>query len=195
MAGASGAVDVDRAVLIVIDVQNGFINQHTEHLPPAIAALAGRWRAAGRPVVLTRYLNHPGSPFERHLDWTRLQSAPETDIVSALAPLVPDAHAVIDKPGYTCFTPAADALITAAGWTDLVFCGIATDSCVLKSAVDAFERGHTVRVLTDACASDAGPAVHAAGLVVARRLIGATGLITTPDLLARLPEPGGHPGG
>lgn len=28
-------------------------------------------------------------------------------------------------------TPEADELIRQAGWTDLVFCGIATESCVL----------------------------------------------------------------
>jgi nicotinamidase-related amidase len=183
-------VTIDSAALVVVDVQNGFVNHHSERAVPVIAALAQRWLNAGRPVVLTRYHNHPGSPFERYFSWTRLQGPPETDIVPALIALVPDAHAVIDKRGYTLFTPEAEKLIAKEGWTDLVFCGIATESCVLKSATDAFEHGYAPWLVTDASASDAGPAVHDAGLLVARRLIGPGQLISTDTLLAQLPEAG-----
>lgn len=179
---------IDDAALVVVDVQNGFVNHHSERTVPVVAALAQRWLKAGRPVVLTRYHNHPGSPFERYFSWTRLQAPPETDLAPTLTPLVSQAHAVIDKHGYTLFTPEAEQLIGKEGWTDLVFCGIATESCVLKSAADAFERGYAPWLVTDACASDAGPAVHDAGLLVARRLIGPRQLITTETLLAQLPE-------
>jgi nicotinamidase-related amidase len=183
-------VTIDSAVLVVVDAQNGFINHHSRHAVPAIGALAERWLSAGRPVLFTRYLNHPDSPFERYFSWTRLQSAPETDIAPSLAALTARAHAVIDKPGYTLFTPEAEKLISKEGWTDLVFCGIATESCVLKSAADAFERGYAPWLVTDASASDAGPTVHDAGLLVARRLIGPRQLTTTTTLLAQLPEGG-----
>ncbi|WP_258037167.1 MULTISPECIES: isochorismatase family cysteine hydrolase [unclassified Streptomyces] len=183
-------VAVGSAVLVVVDAQNGFVNRHSEHAVPVVAALAERWLNAGRPAVFTRYVNHPGSPFERFFSWTRLQGPPETDLVPGLAALLPRARAVIDKPGYTVFTPETEALIDGTGWTDLVFCGIATDSCVLKSAADAFERGFAPWLVTDACASDAGPAVHDAGLLVARRLIGPGKLISASSLLAQLPEAG-----
>ncbi|WP_165989043.1 isochorismatase family cysteine hydrolase [Streptomyces sp. YIM 98790] len=173
----------DRAVLVVVDVQNGFINHRSKHIVPAVVRLAEQWQAHGLPVVLTRYHNHPGSPFERFFSWTRLQHPPETDLVPELAPVAARARAVTDKSGYSCFTPETDALITGEGWTDLVFCGIATESCVLKSAADAFERGLAPWVVTDACASDAGPAVHDAGLLVARRLIGPGQLITARTAL------------
>lgn len=68
-----------------------------------------------------------------------------------------------------------------------MFCGIATESYVLKSAVDAFEQGYGPWIVVDACASDAGAEVHDAGMLVARRLIGRRQLITTPDLLSRVP--------
>ncbi|MFH8837166.1 isochorismatase family protein [Streptomyces sp. NPDC017868] len=50
-------------------------------------------------------------------------------------------------------------LIPRAGWTGLVFCAIATASCVLKSAADAFEHGYAPWIVTDTCASasDTGP--------------------------------------
>lgn len=180
------AVDIDRAVLIVVDVQNGFTNHHSRHVVPVISGFAARWSAAGRPVVFTRYRNYPGSSFERFFRWSRLQNPPETDVVPELANQAASAYAVLDKVGYSLFTDEAITLLADAGWTDLVFCGIATESCVLKSAADAFERGYAPWVLTDASASDAGPAVHDAGLTVARRLIGPRQLITTDSLSAQL---------
>ncbi|MFF7192920.1 cysteine hydrolase family protein [Streptomyces sp. NPDC008079] len=179
-------MDVDNAALIVIDMQNGFTNHHSRHVVPVLAGLVERWSAAGCPVVFTRYLNYADSPFERFFDWSRLQHAPETDIVAELAEQAASAYAVLDKPAYSLYTEEGVALIEQAGWKDLVFCGIATESCVLKSAADAFERGHSPWIVTDASASDAGPAVHDAGLVVARRLIGRRQLITTDDVLRQL---------
>lgn len=180
-------MDVGHAALIVIDMQNGFLNHHSRHIIPAVARLVDHWTAAGRPVVFTRYHNTPGSAFERLIQWSRLQSAPETDITPELATRADQAHAVIDKPAYTWFTPEAVALTARARWTDLVFCGVATESCVLKSAADAFERDYTPWIVIDATASDAGPAVHDAGLLVARRFIGRGQLITIDDAVRQFP--------
>nr|WP_165985112.1 isochorismatase family cysteine hydrolase [Streptomyces sp. YIM 98790] len=181
---------MNTAALVVVDMQNGFVNRHSAHIVPAVAGLAGQWLAKGRPVILTRYQNHPGSPFERFFSWTRLRHPPETDLVPELFDITFHARAVVTKPGYSLFTPQADQLIAREGWTDLVFCGIATESCVLKSAADAFERGFAPWIVTDACASDAGRAVHEAGLTVARRLIGPGGLITARTALT---SPADHP--
>ncbi|MGW7641193.1 isochorismatase family cysteine hydrolase [Streptomyces decoyicus] len=179
-------MDISNAALIVIDMQNGFVNHHSRDAVPAVRDLVARWSAADRPVIFTRYFNYPDSPYERFFRWERLQQPPETDIVPDLAEAAVHAHAVIDKTGYTLFTPDAAALIRQAGWTDLVFCGIATESCVLKSAADAFELGYAPWIVTDASASDAGPDVHDAGLVVARRLIGTSQLVTSNHVMGQL---------
>jgi len=65
----------------------------------------------------------------------------------------------------------------------LVLCGIATDGCVLKTAVDAFERGIEPVVVVDACASHAGNAVHEAGLLLLGRFIGAGQLRSVADFV------------
>lgn len=179
-------MDIDTAALVVIDMQNGFVNRHSKHAVPAVADLVTRWTATGRPVLFTRYLNYPDSPYEKYFQWNRLQGPPETDIVPELADHAADAHAVLDKTGYTLFTPEATRLISQAGWTDLVFCGVATESCVLKSAADAFEHGYAPWIVTDACASDAGPDVHNAGLTVVRRLISPGQLVTTSQVMRQL---------
>ncbi|MGW2472429.1 isochorismatase family cysteine hydrolase [Streptomyces sp. NPDC001665] len=186
-------MDIGSAALVVIDMQNGFVNERSRHAVPAVSDLVAQWTGAGRPVIFTRYFNYPDSPYERFFQWRRLQEPPETDIVPELAEAAARAHAVVDKTGYTLFTPQAAELVRGCGWTDLVFCGIATESCVLKSAADAFEHGHAPWIVTDACASDAGPDVHDAGLVVARRLIGTGQLVTTEHVVDQLAAYAGAP--
>jgi nicotinamidase-related amidase len=177
------------AVLVVIDMQNGFLNWNSRHIVAPVTSLVDQWTRTGRPVVYTRYFNYEGSPFERLIHWTRLRESPETDLAPELQLRLPQARAVIDKPAYSWFTPEAITLTAEEGWTDLVFCGVATESCVLKSAADAFERGFTPWIVTDACASDAGQEIHDAGLQIARRFIGADQLVSAGQLLARLTEP------
>ncbi|MFJ6898100.1 isochorismatase family cysteine hydrolase [Streptomyces hokutonensis] len=179
-------MDIGAAALVVIDMQNGFVNSHSMHAVPAVADLVSSWASKGRPVLFTRYFNYPDSPYERFFQWKRLQGPPETDIVPELADRAAQAHAVLDKTGYTLFTPEATGLIRHAGWTDLIFCGVATESCVLKSAADAFEHGYAPWIVTDACASDAGSDVHNAGLTVARRLIGPGQLVTMSQVMRQL---------
>lgn len=174
-----------RPALVVIDMQNGFLNHHSRHITPAVVALVQEWTSRGLPVVFTRFFNEPGSAYEKYFKWTRLVDSPETDLAPEIAAMA-DGSPVVDKPGYTLFTQEGAALVAEHGWTDLVFCGVATESCVLKSAVDAFEHGYGPWIATDACASDAGAPVHDAGLTVARRLVGKHQLVTVDDLLSRL---------
>ncbi|MEV0325439.1 cysteine hydrolase [Micromonospora echinospora] len=175
-----------RPALIVIDMQNGFITAHSRHVIPKVVELVERWEAKGHPVVFTRYRNYAGSPFERLIHWAKLQGPPETDIVPELAEHAGRARAVIDKTIYSYFNDDGTALAARECWTDLVFCGIDTESCVLKSAVDAFERDLTPWVVVDAAASHAGQATHDAGLLVTRRFIGGGQLVRSEELLATL---------
>lgn len=177
-------MDLDRTALVVVDVQNGFVTDNSRPVVPIIADLVARWTAAGRPVVFTRYLNHPESMFHTLMQWKKLTDSPDTDIVDELQDAASRAP-VIDKDGYTLFNDEGRALVKERGWTDLVFCGIDTESCVLKSAVDAFEAGIRPWILTDASASHSDQAGHDAGLLVARRFIGPAQLISSAELADR----------
>jgi nicotinamidase-related amidase len=171
-----------KPVLVVVDVQNGFITEHSRPVVPVIVDLVRRWQAADGAVVFSRYLNYAGSPFERLIGWTKMANEPETGIVTELAPYIHPDTPVVDKYIYTLFTPEGTHLVNERGWTDLYICGIDTDICVLKTAVDAFERNLTPWILKDACASHSGPEAHAAGLFIAGRFIGANQIIDTTNL-------------
>lgn len=151
--------------LLIVDVQRGFINQWTAHVPAAVEALQRDYER----VVVTRFYNPEGSLYRRLIGWQRLAKDSE-DFPLAFRP--PAAAPVIDKATYTCVT--GEFLETLAGWgADRVHvCGIATDNCVLKCAVDLFEAGVEPVVLAKACASHGGPECHDAGLLLLRRFIG-----------------------
>ena len=176
MADAS----VPRSLLLVVDVQNGFINEHTRHLIEIVNGLTGAFRGRGEQVAFTRFVNVPGGGHERWIGWTRFMREPENALATGL---VTGANPVFIKHGYTAFTLEFEKHIRRHRIERLVLCGIATDGCVLKSAVDAFERGIEPVVLADACASHAGPEVHEAGLLLLARFIGPGQLKSAADFV------------
>ncbi len=119
------------------------------------------------------------------MDWRQLYAPPDTDLVPELAP---QAHqsVIVDKDTYSALTPKFADLTRRDRVTDLVICGIDTDLCVLKTALDAFEHGLTPWVVTDASASTGGPLAHEAGLMVLGRGIGGHHLITSDELYSRI---------
>lgn len=182
-------VEVEGSVLVVVDMQNGFVKPESAYVVPVVTDLVRRWQDAGGDSVFSRFINAPGSQYERLIKWTSVAASPEIDIIDELRPYADRATVVIDKPGYTVFTPEGDEVFAEHGWRDVVICGLTIESCVCKVAVDAFERGLTPWVVTDASGTHAGAEVYEAGLIVIRRFIGAGQLITTADLDLPAPVP------
>lgn len=181
-----------RSVLLVIDVQNGFVNDHSRHVVPVARDLADQWLSTGGEVIFTRYHNYEGSPYERLIGWKGLRNTPETDLAPELQPYVTAPNArVLDKRTYTALTNEGRKLLT--GYVDLYLCGIATDGCVLKTALDAFDGGYTPWVIEDACASNSTrhPAaeVHRTALGLMSRLIGNGQLIQSSAVVDALQSP------
>ena len=169
-------------VLVVVDMQNGFITEHSEHVVPVVAQLVREWLDRGRDVVFTRYLNYDHSPFETIMGWSKLKESPETDLVDELQDLGQAATAVVDKKIYTLFNEEGAALAEARRWSDMFVCGIDTEVCVLKTAVDGFERGIRAWLLTDASASHSGQEAHDAGVLVAQKMVGRRQAITVSGI-------------
>src|SRR5688500_12389775 len=117
------AADPSASLLAVIDLQNGFLNQHTMHILPTVKAMTKAWLAQGGTVVFSRYHNFAGSPYERLLHWYKLRDRPDTDLTAELDEVLPQAAAIIDKTGYTIFGPELEKLIAEQGPTGIVLCG------------------------------------------------------------------------
>lgn len=179
-----------RPALVVVDVQNGFVDPDTEHVVPVIVDLVARWQAAGGDVVFTRYHNYEGSLYVSLIGWDQLMDAPQTDLVEELEPYVERAAGVVDKHSYDMLaSPEGASLVAEHDWTDLYICGIATESCVTATALGAFQAGRVPWIIEDASTTHAGQHVHEAGILVASRFIGEGQIVRTADLPEHLLAP------
>ncbi|MFI0976744.1 isochorismatase family cysteine hydrolase [Streptomyces sp. NPDC021093] len=170
-------------VLVVVDMQNGFITPETASVVPTVVDLVEHWERTGRDVVFTRFFNPPGSPYERLMHWTGFREPPENELIAELTDHAANSVAVVDKAQYSAFTGEMDKLVRLREWTEFVICGIATEMCVLKTAVDAFEQGFRPQIVTDASQTYMGAEAHEAGLALAARLVGSEQLTTVRSLL------------
>jgi nicotinamidase-related amidase len=174
---------IEDPVLVVVDMQNGFVNENSRPVVENIKSLVQTCRRRHIPTVFTRFINSSGSPFETLIDWPHVAAEPAINIVDELVGL---AETVIDKSYYTAFTEEFSRLVQRHSWKTLILCGIATECCVLKTAADTFEYGLRPIVILDACASNAGDEAHQAGLLVLNYLIGSRQIITSAGLLRDL---------
>jgi nicotinamidase-related amidase len=151
--------------LLIIDVQSGFINEWTAHVPMRVASLQDSFDR----VLVTRLYNPQKSLYRKLIGWngfslgsvdTQLAFAPRTDAT------------IIDKSTYSCVNEGLLDRLRRDAVSRVHLCGIGTDSSVMISAVDLFEAGIEPVVLAHACASAAGHADHQAGLQILKRLIG-----------------------
>ena len=152
--------------LFVVDVQNGFVSPKTEFVLPRIEKLMSEFREG--PIIATKFINW-GGPFETIMHWKRLMASPETDLI----PFVQEkADYVIDKHIYSSCTEQVLNLLAQFRITEAYIVGIDTDCCVLKTALDLFERNIRPIVLTYYCASNGGSDSHTAAMTVLERNIG-----------------------
>lgn len=172
MAGAGAGRGEGRRVpepLLIVDVQNGLLNDFTKHVPARIVRLieGGDWA----PLLFTRFVNTEDSPYQRFLDWHGCAEPPETELVAELAPFV-ERGRVFTKHGRTGLPGEAHDYLRQHGFERVTVVGIDTDMCVLKSAMDIFDLGIQPIVLADCCASTLGAYAHLAGLAILSRNIG-----------------------
>jgi nicotinamidase-related amidase len=176
--------------LLVVDVQRGFINDYTRHLPGRIRRLIETGDFA--PVLYTRFVNAPGSPYQSLLQWHACAEPPETDLVEELEALA-EADSVFTKEGLTGVPDKLAERLRREHIPQISVVGIDTDMCVLKVALDVFDLGIEPVVLVDCCASTAGLQAHLAGLAILSRNIGPHQLRLTSLHETYLAAPYGDP--
>ncbi|MCW5317082.1 isochorismatase family protein [Nostoc sp. KVJ3] len=73
---------------------------------------------------------------------------------------------------YSAFTENFSSFILINQISKIYFCGVETDSCIFKTAIDSFERGIEPVIIEDACFSAGGQQAHDAGIFLLKRNIG-----------------------
>jgi nicotinamidase-related amidase len=132
--------DGDRSVLLVVDVQNGVMEQafQSRAVIGNIARAVERARAEGVPVI-----------WVQHADDELTHGSPDWEIVPELAP--GDREPRIHKRFNSSFeaTELEDEL-RRLGATRVVLAGAATNWCIRATAYGALDRGYDLTLVSDA---------------------------------------------
>lgn len=156
--------------LIIVDVQKGFINNFTHHIPKRLVQLLETQEF--EPVLFTRFVNDQKGPYSQFLQWDGCDREPDIELADELQPVAqPDL--VFSKTGICGLPDELTNYLHKRSIKQIAIAGIDTDMCVLKIAMDLFDLCIEPIVLTDCCASTAGLQAHLAGLAVLSRNIGA----------------------
>lgn len=153
-----------KSALVVIDVQNYFVNDKTKDLPSKIAAFIEN--NIYDYVLFSQFVNESGSNFFKLLNWQKNTSSPEIDIDPAFLRFAKPEN-TFKKSTYSIFKAnGLKEFLDRENITKLDLCGIDTDSCVLASAYDAFDLGYEVKVLKDLSLSHSGEDFHNAAIKI-----------------------------
>lgn len=157
----------ENIALMIIDVQKGFLNSKTGHIPFKIREILDSY--SFKHVIATRFINRQDSPFITLIKWNKLMKGEEIELSEIISL---DGIKVFDKFFYSAFTEEVSGYLVKNKIDTLIIVGIDTDICIIKTAADAFEKGYTPYVLVDYCMSSAGQENHNAALRILPRLIG-----------------------
>lgn len=163
-------------ILILIDMQNGFINENTEDVKNRICKLLDQ--NLFDSVILTKYKNKPGSSVEKLLGWKKLR----TELSQTIVPEIKEhANYVIEKGTYSGYNQKMKEVLEKIGNgimpSHVFVAGLDTDSCVFATALDLFEDGIRPIVLGNYCGSSGGESYHLAALKTLERPIGRNNVV------------------
>lgn len=170
---ATMALSHDRTALVVVDMQNSFcaddggcgkVGLPTQNLQTAVqpcVKLVSAARAAGIPVIYTRYMYRPdyadGGVLIKHLlpdlaDVKALQAGTwDIEIVPDLTPQ--DGDFIVDKNRPSSFYATnLETILNGLDVESLVVCGVTTNCCVESTVRDASHRDYKTFVVQDAVA-------------------------------------------
>lgn len=156
-----------RSCLVVIDMQKGFINKHTEHLIEPLVKYVKHGRFD--MVVGTRYVNHPDTACYKFENWKDCMAGSEdVEIIEELKPFI---HRVFDKDKYSCWNDEFKQFVKDMNIDTLTFVGVNTGCCVLHSAFDSYNDVVSTYVVENLCGSTSGKASHDAAIKILKECI------------------------
>ena len=151
--------------LLIIDLQKGFITVDTRVIVPKIQNLLGNFNGF---VFATQFVNR-GGPFSDILQYNSLKYSSEIELIPFVKEM---SNGIFVKHLYSGLTKEFLDVIRHKNIDTVYICGVDTDGCVLKTALDLFEENIKPIVLADFCALMGGIEYHLAGLKVLERSIG-----------------------
>ena len=158
--------------LLIVDVQKGFINESTKHIPDCIGNLIKEHRYDH--IVASKYVNNEDSPHYKLAHWDGLMDRESQALCEVVSQ---NAEMVFEKNINSCFTDEFEAFVVKEQVSIIHIVGIDTDCCVMKTAFDCFDKGMPFKVLIDYCASSGGTELHKAAEKIMMRSLGKCNIV------------------
>lgn len=152
-----------RSALLVVDMQEFFLDPGSPTFTcggiailPTVKRLIDAFRGAGRPVIYTRHVHHPGGLDAGIMGWwwegMCREGSPESAIHPSIAPL--PGEKVVDKHRYSAFyNTDLETILRCLAVEEIAIAGIMTNMCCESTARDAYYRDYRVHFPADATGS------------------------------------------
>ena len=165
-----------KRLLLLIDFQEGFLNNGTSELRDRIQSLVVDSRFA--TVLATKFINLPGGPWRTVLGWEGLQ----TDDEQKIAVDLPKNARVIEKSTYSLPLPVISNL--AAEWPpgSIYLAGLETDVCVAICAAQLFDHDSAPYVIADCTGTTKGDTHQEHALMTLRRIVGRSRVVNLDSI-------------
>lgn len=136
-----------RKLLLIIDVQNGFVNKQNEWLPAKLAAYI---RASDyTDVFAISYVNAEGTACYKRLGWRNCMTKEEQAICPELDGLY---SKVYTRSTYNSLTMSLGGAIAHGNYDQIDVVGMSATRGVLATAYELFDMGYNVYVIPALCA-------------------------------------------
>ena len=159
-------VSITNSILVIVDLQNGFINSKTRQVIKKIETAKKRLEYS--TCIFTKFSNSDTTAFSRFLHWNRLVTPDEQRIAIPIS----ETDIIVDKTTYSASVHDLKKLIDIQNVDNAYICGVDTDGCVLATAFALFDLGIKPSIIIDACASNGGMEYHRAAELIMRRSFG-----------------------
>ena len=159
-----------KKLLLVIDMQNAFINENTKHIIDKINKLIDKNKFDD--IVFTKFINYNNSIYTRKLNYYDCIDESSNKLI-----IDTRNYKAINKKTYTALNDELKKYLKDNNINKIYLCGIDTECCILKTALDLFENEYDVYVLKDYCACTHGIKKHNNALEILKRNIGKDSII------------------
>ena len=157
-------------LLLIIDLQKNFINEFSLDLPYTIQELINSNKF--KHIVFTKFINDENSSFYKILNYKGCMTEDDRNIV-----IDTKDYKVIEKMTYSALNEELQRYISNNNIKTIYLCGIDTDACVLKTALDLFENNYDVKVIEDCCMSHSGAEFRKYAIRILKKMIGNQNII------------------
>lgn len=156
-----------KTALVIIDMQKGFVNEHTLGLSERIVDFANNGKF--NLVIGTRYVNNENTACHIYEGWNDCwEGSDEAELIESVDAVC---DVVLSKSTFSCWNNAFKKVLRYFGIDKLVFCGVNTSCCVLASAFGAYDDVYDITVIEDLCGSTTGVDSHENGIRVLKECI------------------------